>query len=279
MDTSEVELKEPTRFGPARRLLADLAYPSNEATQWLSDVILANGHEADVRPTGSVPVRYNYPRPQSQVPSIFEQTAARRIFRHEDTCLVQQFCDGVHWHNLALVGPERVMYYWEPTGSKLGGRDAISTAFECAAPGGWDIVSIPLRLQADGHSCGDWAHWFRCRVHEYVADETQMGKCTFPEFLRGDLLNLRGLRGTQLTDAESRHRRFARRRRDALRELLRDAARRGARPWGEAQLDAFVPGAQQQERTVVDLNTLDEELDGDRRVMIDLRSPRSREIG
>lgn len=190
-----------------------------------------------------------------------------------------EFCDGVHWHNLALVGPERVMYYWEPTGSKLGDRDAISTAFECAAPGGWDIVSIPLRLQADGHSCGDWAHWFRCRVHEYVADETQMGKCTFPEFLRGDLLNLRGLRGTQLTDAESRHRRFARRRRDALRELLRDAARRGALPWGEAQLDAFVPGAQQQERTVVDLNTLDEELDGDRRVMIDLRSPRSREIG
>ena len=53
----------------------------------------------------------------------------------------------------------------------------------------------------------------------------------------------------------------------------------GALPWGEAQLDAFVPGAQQQERTVVDLNTLDEELDGDRRVMIDLRSPRSREIG
>ena len=106
-----------------------------------------------------------------------------------------------------------------------------------------------------------------------------MGKCTFPDFLRGDLLNLRGLRGTQLTDAESRHRRFARRRRDALRELLRDAARWGALPWGEAQLDAFVPGAQQQERTVVDLNTLDEELDGDRRVMIDLRSPRSREIG
>ena len=73
-------------------------------------------------------------------------------------------------------------------------------------------------------------------------------------------------------EAQSKQRRFARRRRDTLRELLRDAAQRGALPWGEAQLDAFVH-PQQQGRAAVDLSTRDEVLDDDARVMIDLRSP------
>ena len=109
-------------------------------------------------------------------------------------------------------------------------------------------------------------------MREYAADETLLGTHTFPEFLRDSLVNLRGLRGTQLREAESKQRRFARCRRDALRDLLREAARRGALPWGEAQLDAFVQ-PQQQARPVVDLNKLDEVLDDDGRVMIDVCSP------
>ena len=164
MDTSDSKLVEPKRFGRATRLLADLAYPSSEPTQYLSDVHLANADAADARPTGRVPVRYNYPRTQSLMPSIFEERPSKRIFRLGDSVLVQQYCDGVHWHNFALFGPEKMGYYWDPIGGKLSRRDPILKAFVQQAPSDWDLESISLVLQADGHSCGDWAHWFRCRA-------------------------------------------------------------------------------------------------------------------
>ena len=93
---------------------------------------------------------------------------------------------------MALIGPELTVFYWESKGSSLSGRDPIRSAFDEAAPNGWSLISITLQLQAtsDGHSCGDWAHWFRCRVLAYVA-EGKVGSHTFPEFLQAELSNLR----------------------------------------------------------------------------------------
>ena len=142
----------------------------------------------------------------------------------------------------------------------MGSRHAIREAFYAAAPAGWELVSIPLKLQADGHSCGDWAHYFRCRLMAYVA-EGHMGTRTFPSFLQADMPNLRQLKGTPLQETERRQRRTATRRRDALRELLRGAARRGALPWGDSQLEGFT-----QDGSVanpVDLDALDESMEGD----------------
>jgi len=255
MDTSPVELAEPKLFGPARQLLGDLPYPSNNPTQWLCDTQIPNAHAADDGPEGNVPVFYNYPRPQSLVPAAFSETNARRVLERENSVMLQQFCDGIHWHDLVLMGPERTLYYWEPMGRERC-PSAIAAAFERNAPSTWKLVIIPLKLQADGHSCGDWAHWFRCRVLAYVADPQLLGSGTFPEYLRGDLTNLKDLRGTPLKEAESKQRRFARKRRDALRELLFGAAQRGALPWGDAQLDAFLP-QQQQGRIVIDFTKLD----------------------
>ena len=95
-----------------------------------------------------------------------------------------------------------------------------------AAGGGWTLEAIPARLQADGHSCGDWAHYFRCRVLAYVANG--LGSCSFPSSLvSSEMRNLQGLKGTGLADAEKHQRLVATQRRDALRELLRAAARSG----------------------------------------------------
>jgi len=238
----------------------DLAYPSNDQREWLSDVIIANGHAADERPEGDVPVRFNYPRSLAQMPAIFRQRPAQRVLHEQQSCLGQQYCDGIHWHNIALLGPERRAYYWEPKGSSLNARNAIREAFYAAAPPGWTLESIPLSLQADGHSCGDWAHYFRCRLLAYAA-EGKLGTNTFPAFLQAKLPNLRLLKGTPLTEAERRQRRLATQRRDALRELLRGAARKGALPWGESQLEDFTPDG-----TVarpIDVDTLDETAEGD----------------
>ena len=108
----------------------------------------------------------------------------------------------------------------------------IRTAFEAAAPNGWTLETIAVKLQADGHSCGDWAHYFRCRVLAYVADPTKLGTCTFPAFLlTAEMRDLRGLRGTAKLQAEQHQRLVATGLRDALRQLLRAGATQGALPW------------------------------------------------
>jgi len=47
-----------------------------------------------------------------------------------------------------------------PFGSILRLRHPIHSEFPKAALAGWTLESIPLKAQADGHSCGDWAHYF-----------------------------------------------------------------------------------------------------------------------
>jgi hypothetical protein len=269
-------LLEPALFGRARRVVgaADCAYPSNNPYQWLSDLHLANGHLADDRPEGSIPVRYNYPRASSMVPSIFQQRPALRVLQECKSILIQPFCDGLHWHNLALHGPERTAYYWEPMGSSLNRRGAIYAAFEAAALSGWKLESITLELQADGHSCGDWAHWFRCRVLAYAALDVEpmeaeggsavRGHSTFEAFLRNlpsGVTNLRSVRGPSKRAADIANNRFITARRDALRELLRGAVRKRLTLSGEARVEAFTQdGASAKGQVFIDL---DEDLAGD----------------
>ena len=135
--SNAIDLQEPMLFGPARRMRGDLAYPSQDGRQWLSDVIIANAHAADERPVGDVSVLYKYPRAEVQMPMIFEQRGEQCVLHNQQACLIQQYCSGVHWHNIVLIGPERRAYYWEPNGSSMTSRHAIRVAFDAAAPAGW----------------------------------------------------------------------------------------------------------------------------------------------
>ena len=162
------ELPEPSLFGSASQLRSDAAYPSHNPAEWLTDLQLANAHAADERPQGQTPVRCNYPRPASLVPGIFSERPALRVLHERASVLIQQFCELLHWHNIVLIGPEQRAYHWEPFGASKGRRDPIFTAFASVAPPGWTLESIRVQLQADGHSCGDWAHYFRCRALAYV---------------------------------------------------------------------------------------------------------------
>jgi hypothetical protein len=145
--SNPIVLAEPELFGTTTTLRGDMAYPSNNRMQWLSDQHLANGHVADERPEGKAPVRYNYPRPSEMVPKMFSERPAQRIFREGTGALIQQFCGGMHWHNLALVGPEKICYYWEPYGKALSRRSPEFAAFSAAAPDDWALVSITVELQ------------------------------------------------------------------------------------------------------------------------------------
>ena len=87
-----------------------------------------------------------------------------------------------------------------------------------------------LQAHADGHSCGNWAHYFCCRVLAYAADPTRLGPCTFPAYLSAGLRDLKRLKGGVRADAEKHQRRLATQRRDELQALLRDAARSDSLP-------------------------------------------------
>ena len=241
-----------------------MAYPSYTPTEWLTDIHLANGHAADERPEGRVRVRYNYPRPLDMVPHVFKQRPVLRVLLEKEDALIQQFCDGGHWHNIGFIGLEQRAYYWEPNGSSLARRSAIRAAFQAAAPDGWVLESINVQLQADGHSCGDWAHYFRSRLLAYCADEALVGKCTFPAFLVGEgMQNLRTVPGVKRAAAERDQRRIARRRRDALRELLRRAAALNALPWGEVRVGDFMRDPTIAAQEAAAFVNLDEDMEGD----------------
>ena len=155
------------------------AFPSACDQEWYSDVILANAHALDARPEGSVPIRYNYPRPGVEISKTLKQRGPQRALHNCDTVLLQQFSDtvtasgssnGMHWHNLALIGPEKVAVYWEPYGSQLPGRGVIAAAFDDALKAdGWELISVRLEVQTDGYQCGPWAQCAgRVRTHGTV---------------------------------------------------------------------------------------------------------------
>ena len=190
------------------------------------------------------------------MPRILAIKQVKKALRGEAVVIVQ-YCNGLHWFNLAIIGPERNVYHWDPFGKKLEGRHPIRSAFESAtAAQGWQFTSLPIKLQADGHSCGDWAHYFRSRVLAYVADDAARD---FASFLADGMTNLLLPRrnSPELRQAEQRQRHIARERRDALRTLLRRAYRLDALPFGARSIDA-----KGRALSTVNFIDLDEELAG-----------------
>ena len=88
-----------------------------------------------------------------------------------------------------------------------------------------------------------------------------LGSGTFPEFLRGDCVNLRSVRGVAAKEAERLNSSFISKRRVALRTLLRAAAHRGVLPWGTTRMADF--SADEVGAEAADFIVLDEDLAGD----------------
>jgi hypothetical protein len=92
---------------------------------------------------------------------------------------------------------------------------------------------------------------------------TGVGSGVFPRFLQDTLVNIRSTRGASRGEAEKANNQFARRRRDALRELLRAAASKGVLPWGTTHLADFAEHPKDATETTAIFIDLDEDLEGD----------------
>eukprot|EP00966_Prymnesium_polylepis_P071295 1656409-Prymnesium_polylepis.1 len=177
-----------------------------------------------------------------------------------ESVLIQQYCECLHWHNFVLFGPEQKAYYWEPLGKPLPGRSLIKTAFDAAAAEGPTVTraatgrttfAVACASESTQHldpalpalhpSSSDHARTepdlllsYLCanrrRYAKAIDDDESMGlgvgSGVFPDFLRGNLINIRSTRGTARSDAERANNEFARQHRVTLRELLRAAARK-----------------------------------------------------
>ena len=267
----EVELPEPKLHGPtAQRLSSAGLIPSHDKV-WFNDAVLANCNAADGRPEGGVPLRYNFPKGfVNAAHGTFTQRGGQRTLNKCDCVLLQQFCDGVHWHNLALIGPQKLAVHWEPMGSDIHARAspvaAVRRAFESAPKAdGWRLVSVRMDVQSDGYQCGPWAHWFRGRLYEYCSSAEAMAGGSFEDFLRASegVRALDGLKGRAArAEAGEANTLLMHEERVRLRALLRAAARQGKLPWEDAKGLAFVPeGATRGEEE--DLAEHDEMLEGD----------------
>ena len=271
---SDDEEVEPELQGPPHLRVGEAGYISSYHRQWFSDSNLANAHYVDERPDGESgagsPLRYNYPRDVASACSIFRQRGGQRVLQLCDCVMVQQVCDGAHWHNVALIGPQRLAVHWEPFGTSIFSRThplaRVRDAFDAAPKAtGWQLVSVKLNLQSDGYQCGPWAHWFRRRLFAYCADDELMSKQSFAEYLStspgiSPLGALRNRREREAAGAANTA--FMHEERVRLRWLLRAAAREDALPYEHPLQDAFRrAGAAAAARA--DAVVLDEGLEGD----------------
>ena len=162
-------------------------------TEWLGDQHLSGADAADDAPSG-VQVTYNYPRPVALMPQLFGECTPKRLLREGTSSLVQQYCTGCHWLTIAIFGPKRELYFFDPLGNALTRRNPVRLAFMDAAGHGWAVVAIAGLFQTDNYQCGVWAHWFRTRFYAYLAHIAEHSDAPpFPEFLAPMPTELNGL--------------------------------------------------------------------------------------
>ena len=185
---------------------------------------------------------------------------------------MQSFVKELHWHKLIFSFEEKVLYYWEPYGSRLRASSPFMTAFEThvASLGqGWRFVSIEVKFQTDGWNCGVWTTVADQAFIAYT-DSTSFGTSTFASFLiawggrmgRGiiDLNTVRGS-GSGRRAAVEGNVRFINQERDRLRDLLSAAAREGKLAWDDGpRHDDFVEGTSKERSNdlAASINLLDD---------------------
>ena len=152
--------------------------------------------------------------------------------------MVQNYVAEVHWRKLIVCFFEKVLYYFEPYGSRLRAGHTIIKAFDRelrALNDGWQFKSIEVKVQTDGCSCGPWDLVVDRAFVAYV-DSSDFGTGSFESFLRiwlgqlqppvADLFTVTNS-GTQRIAAIEGNLSFIREERVRIRALLLAAARAG----------------------------------------------------
>ena len=142
--------------------------------------------------------------------------------------MVLQYQEGYHWRFVALSGPERVVYYWNP----YGFADAPQNLRSATTSTGWTFVTVSHCLQCpltDSYQCGPWSH---VAVELFIA---YFRKGAFDGFGRYFLeLGLRPLNsaGLEMTPARMANAAYIAAKRKVMREAISKAEKNGTLQFG-----------------------------------------------
>jgi hypothetical protein len=226
---------------------------STDATEWLNDSHMAAGAALMEKPAGCA-VKHRYPCDAATAARLFDGKAVGRALRRTGRhAIVQSYCAGAHWRKLVISFDEKVLYYAEGGGGELPNGAILSAFKRVLARFGWRCSPVRLRLQHDGHSCGDWSLVTDEAFLAYC-DSSSFGDGGFPAFFEEWLRDL-GVRDLGAADlrsdtaaraaAAANNATFIAQRRVALRESLFAAATQGTLHYVGAQLEVFLaPGVE-----------------------------------
>eukprot|EP00966_Prymnesium_polylepis_P321054 7377371-Prymnesium_polylepis.1 len=223
-------------------------------------------------------IKFNLARGSNVETVLTSQTVRRALTNSLASplaALVQNYVSEAHWRKLILCFIEKVLYYFEPFGTRLRAGHAIIKAFDGelgVLNDGWVLKLIEVKVQTDGHSCGPWDLTVDRGFVAYV-DSRDFGTGSFDVFLRTwlgqlqpqpviDLFTVTNS-GTQRIKAVEGNLAFIREERIRIRALLLAAARAGKLSNEGALLADFVEGRAAAATAELDLrDEQDEEEEG-----------------
>ena len=179
---------------------------------------------------GDRTIQSRYPCASEIVPAMFRGESIQRLFRGSGPVrlVLQKYAERLHWHQLLFFADEKMVFYHEPYGTKLGDRADIVKAFKdsLGPSNGWEFKSVLVMLQSCGYECGVWEDF----VSEVAVDyATNGGGRGFEAYLRGraEITPLHGLRGKKREEAKAKNNSFIAKRRCTARTLLQEASKHG----------------------------------------------------
>ena len=227
---------------------------SSSPTEWLNDAHINGITSLSALPTAHR-IRFNAARGANVETVLTSKTFMRALTNSLATplaALVQNYVSELHWRKLIPCFFEKVLYYYEPYGSRLRAGHAIIRAYDRelgALDDGWQFKSIEVKVQTDSCSCGPWDLVVDRAFVAYV-DSSDFGTCSFDVFLRTWLGQLQPQpvvdlfmvtnSGTQRIAAIEGNLAFIREERIRIRALLLAAARAGKLSDDGALLSDFV---------------------------------------
>ena len=180
--------------------------------------------------------------------------------------MVQNYVAIGHWYKIIMCIHEKVVYFFEPFGSRMRNDDPIAVAFQHhlhAIDEQWRMLCIAVKVQTDAVSCGIWQ---LVADHAFVAyvDSDSFGSGDFGAFFTSWLLkygvsdlNTVAGSGSSRSAITKRNITFINAQRAELRERLLLAAKTGQLAWQNGPLiDIFVTDGNQP-LSVEDFDRLD----------------------
>eukprot|EP00966_Prymnesium_polylepis_P116605 2695074-Prymnesium_polylepis.1 len=171
-----------------KRMISSSCLLSSDPAEWLNDSQI-NAAASLIEMPVAHRIKFNYPRGPN-VETVFKSRLFQRALTGDINpplaAIGQNYVSQAHWRKLIVCFAEKLVYYFEPVGSRLRSGPIIDLFNDVlnSLNDGWRFQSIEVRLQTDGCSCGLW-QLVADRAFAAYVDSSEFGTGRFGLFLVG----------------------------------------------------------------------------------------------